>query len=42
MADKLNKDLSPVESLAHVATYPTEQADQSHIAESQEGQGNET
>lgn len=40
MAGKLNKDLSPVESLAHVDTYPTEQADQSHIAESQEGRGN--
>jgi hypothetical protein len=34
MANKLNKDLSPVESLAQVDTYPTEQADQSHRVES--------
>jgi uncharacterized BrkB/YihY/UPF0761 family membrane protein len=42
MAGKLNKDLSPVESSAHVDTKPTEQADQSHIAEAHRGQENQT
>ncbi|GAC1391575.1 MAG: hypothetical protein NVS4B11_32710 [Ktedonobacteraceae bacterium] len=33
MAGKLNKDMSPVESAAHVDTKPTEEADQLHIEE---------
>lgn len=33
MAGKLNKDMSPTESSAHVDTKPTEEADQVHIEE---------
>lgn len=35
MAGKLNKDMSPVESPAHVDTKPTEDADQIHVEEAQ-------
>ncbi len=36
MAGKLNKDMSPVESPAHVNTKPTDEADQIHIEEAKE------
>ncbi|GAC1431285.1 MAG: hypothetical protein PVS3B3_11200 [Ktedonobacteraceae bacterium] len=36
MAGKLNKDLSPTESAAHVDTKPTEDADQIHVKEAHE------
>ncbi|GAC1469571.1 MAG: hypothetical protein PVSMB2_38190 [Ktedonobacteraceae bacterium] len=36
MAGKLNKDLSPTESSAHVDTKPTEDADQIHVKEAHE------
>ncbi len=36
MAGKLNKDMSPVESAAHVDTQPTEKADQIHVEEAHE------
>ncbi len=35
MAGKLNKDMSPTESSAHVDTKPTEDADQIHVEEAQ-------
>ncbi len=38
MAGKLNKDLSPVESPAHIDTKPTDEADQTHIKEAHEGE----
>ncbi len=38
MAGKLNKDLSPRESAAHVNTKPTDDADQIHIEEAHEQQ----
>jgi len=38
MAGKLNKDMSPAESSAHVDTKPTEDADQIHVKEAHEQQ----